>query len=160
MSSGATDGASNDLPNRFPLSARHIACGTALGMVAGLVPKDSAFFWAACLVVLFSNASFYAAVGVAFVFSLVGPLADPITGWVGGFLLTADAIQPVWQWLAGLPVASWTRFNNTVVMGSLVMAGVMYVPVYQLTRSLMSVHGERIGVRMERSRVIRWLSSS
>ena len=42
----------------------------------------------------------------------------------------SEALKPLWTCLYSLPVVPWTKFNNTVVLGNLVLGLLLYAPVY------------------------------
>jgi len=107
-----------------------IGLGVALGMMAGLLPKDNllAVLIATTIVCMRCN---LASAGVsAFLFSWVGLITDPLACLAGSTILEAPQLQPVLAYLYGLPVMPWTSFNNTAVMGNLLLGGLAAYPVY------------------------------
>lgn len=113
-------------------SPEQIALGFAFGMLIGLVPKDNLI--AGCLgVLLFSTrANLGAAALSGFLFTWVGVLADPISHRIGLGLLEWSPLRSTWTWLYNLPVLRWTAFNNTVVLGSLILGMAFFYPVFRL----------------------------
>ena len=103
-------------------SPRQLALGLALGMVIGLVPKGNLV--AICLtVVLFaSRVNLGTGMGGAILFSWVGMLCDPLSHRVGQALLRHPALRSWWGLFMDLPLAPWTALNNTVVLGSFILA--------------------------------------
>ena len=55
-----------------------------------------------------------------------------------GVLVLEPAI-PVYRKLLDIPFVAFTKFNNTVVMGSLVAGLVLYIPVYIISRLLVKL---------------------
>ncbi len=111
---------------------RHLAAGLALGAALGLVPKGNLI--AATFFLLF----FFLRVdkGMAFFCAAIfTPLAYAIDGpahRLGLALLQAPALKGLWTALYDLPIVPLTRFNNTVVLGNLVIAALLFVPLYLL----------------------------
>lgn len=113
-------------------SPEQIALGFALGMVIGLVPKDNLIALSLGVVLFSSRANLGAAALAAFLFTWLGVLADPISHRIGLGLLEYSPLRPLWTWLYNLPLAPWTAFNNTVVLGSLILGLTFFYPVFRL----------------------------
>jgi len=115
---------------------RQLALGFALGMLIGLVPKGN--LTAAALMVVFLGTRVNLGTGLAgaVLFSWVGMLADPLTHRIGAALLTQAPLEPMWARLYQLPLAPWTAFDNTVVLGSLLLGLWLFYPVFRLTELL------------------------
>ena len=113
-------------------SARQIACGFALGMLIGLVPKGNLIALTLGVILFASRANLGAGALAAFGFTWIGLLLDPISHRIGLGLLQFSLLQPTWAWLFNLPFAPWTAFNNTVVLGSLVLGLALFYPTMRL----------------------------
>jgi uncharacterized protein (TIGR03546 family) len=113
-------------------SPERIALGFALGMIIGLVPKGNLIALCLGVVLLSSRANLAAAALAAFTFSWLGILADPVSHRIGLGLLNFSPLVNFWTWLYNLPVVPWTAFNNTVVLGSFVLALALFYPVFRL----------------------------
>jgi len=111
---------------------RHVALGFALGMMLGLVPKGNLLAVGLSMVLFASRANIGVAMLSALAFSLLGSLADPLTGRVGLALLSWDVLRPMWTSLYNLPLVPWTAFNNTVVLGSFLLGLLLCYPAYRL----------------------------
>jgi uncharacterized protein (TIGR03546 family) len=140
-----------------PASAGRLAAGIVCGLFIGLIPKDSLFAWLPCLVLLFTTASVGCAVVSAVLFSILSRLLDPFAHPIGTIILTANGLEQLWSFLYGLPVIPWTRFSNTVVMGQLVLAFMLAIPVYHSSKRLLASHGQLIHERLCRNVVYRWM---
>ena len=111
-------------------SPRRLALGTAFGMILGLLPKGNLLAVGISTVILATRVNLGTAMLAAAVFSFAGVFLDPFTHELGWSLLNAEALQPTWTFLYGLPLAPWTSFNNTVVLGSLMAGLAMAYPTY------------------------------
>ncbi|MEK7858745.1 MAG: TIGR03546 family protein [Elusimicrobiota bacterium] len=109
---------------------RHVAAGFALGAAWGLVPKGNLFSVLFILFFFFFRVDKGMAMLSALFFTAVGYLLDAPAHAIGSSLLHAGALAPLWTWLYGLPIVPWTRFNNTVVLGSLVLGLLFFTPLY------------------------------
>lgn len=118
--------------------AGQIAGGLATGMVIGLLPKDSALPYLIGLVSLALPFSFLASLPSILIFSLISPALDATWDRVGYQALSAGWFQPIGNWLSSIEVMSWTRFNNSVVMGSLICSLAAWPIVYVAGRLIIT----------------------
>ena len=109
---------------------RHLAAGFALGAALGLVPKGNLFAAAFFLMFFLFNVDKGMAFLSAGLFTGVGYALDSLANKIGWTLLKADALRGLWTALYDLPIVPLTRFNNTVVLGNLVLGLALYVPLY------------------------------
>ena len=142
------------------LAPRQLAVGFALGMVIGLVPKGN--LTTIVLVAILCAIRVNLGVGLlsAFVFSWAGILTDPLTHHIGLFLLTHDSLRPLWSYLYDLPVAPWTDFNNTIVLGSLVLGLALAYPAYRFSLPLFGRYTPMMSAKLQRFKVLRFLWSA
>jgi uncharacterized protein (TIGR03546 family) len=112
---------------------RQLAAGFALGMLLGLVPKGNLI--AVSLLVLLFSLRVNAGLGllVAFAFSWAGPLLDPFADKLGMCVLSVGSLQATYATLFNLPLGPWFEFDNTVVVGSLMIGLYAMYPVYWFT---------------------------
>lgn len=141
-------------------SPRQLALGLTFGMMLGLLPKDSLFPYALGLIALLTNANLLTLIVSGFVFSSIGPLADPLTHQIGQWVLTFDPFEPAWIWLCQIPIVPWTRFTNTVVMGSLVLGIVTSVPTYAVSTQFFHKYGNAFFNLVFKNRFANWLIGS
>ena len=139
-------------------SPRLIAAGLTMGFVVGLTPTLTLQSLLLLLVAILTRVNLSAFFLGVFLFSFGAFLLDP---WFHdlGFLLLSD-----WQGMAGLwtvlynaPLAPFTRFNNTVVAGSLASALLLAAPVYLLSRRGVELYRERWEERILNWRLVRYL---
>jgi uncharacterized protein (TIGR03546 family) len=110
-----------------------LAAGFAVGMVLGLAPKGNLI--ALSLLVLLFSLRVNAGVGLlaALAFSWVGPALDPFTDKLGAYVLTVGSMQSTYAALFHLPLGPLFAFNNTVVVGSLLVGLWAFYPAYWLS---------------------------
>jgi uncharacterized protein (TIGR03546 family) len=116
------------------VSPRQIAAGFALGAWIGLIPVGllpTILFFLALVV----NVNLpLLAVGTA-IFKILGFAFDPLANKVGfGLLVKAGGLKGLWTALYNMPLVPYTRFNNTIVMGSFALGLVLLIPLYFLAR--------------------------
>jgi uncharacterized protein (TIGR03546 family) len=125
-------------------SPRAMAGGFALGAIIGLTPKGSLHNAVVVVLIFLLPVNKSASLVSAAVFSLISYLADPLFNRVGEFLLTRPPLQGFWTALYNTPVVPWTRFNNTLVLGSLVMSLALFIPIFLVTAWGVTTYRERV----------------
>ncbi len=113
-----------------------VAWGVTLGLLIGLVPKDSVFTYLAGLAILAISANVICGFLSAVCFTVVGWLAEPLLHKLGAIVLTNESLLQVWAAVYQMPFAPWTRFNNTIVMGALVASAILAIPMFRISRNL------------------------
>ena len=138
-------------------SPRQIAWGLVLGMIVGLIPKGNLIAISLGILLCSLQVNLSAGMLAAGVFSLLGMALDPIAHRIGAGVLLWEAARPLWTWTYQKPLGPWLGFNNTVVMGQLVLGLYLAYPTYLVGRYL----GVKIQPRVKKwlmgYRVIRWL---
>jgi uncharacterized protein (TIGR03546 family) len=133
---------------------RHLAAGFALGAALGLIPKGNLF--AASFVLLFFalNMNKGMALMSATFFTPLGYAVDGLAHRIGLSLLKAEALRGLWTALYDLPIVPLTRFNNTVVLGNLVLGLALYVPLYFAFLKFVAWYNEHWAAKVEKLRII------
>ena len=111
-----------------------IAHAVSCGVLLGFMPKDNLLWYILFIFILFMNIQrgAYALsilLGAAFTVFL-----DPRFDSVGYSILTIESVKPYYASLLDIPFVAFTKFNNTVVMGSFVCGVAAYIPLYVLAR--------------------------
>jgi uncharacterized protein (TIGR03546 family) len=115
-------------------ASNQLALGFALGMVLGLMPKGN-LIAVSLFVLLFSlRVNKGVSLLAAFAFSWFGPALDPFADKIGAYILSAGPLQTTYAALFQLPLGPWFDFNNTVVVGTLVIGLWAFYPTYWLSQ--------------------------
>lgn len=140
---------------------RQVAAGFALGSIVGSVPGLSLQGLAVWFIILIFDVNLSAAFLAFTLFALLGVLFDPLFHLIGYFLLVdVPALTSLWTTLYNAPVAPLTRFNDTIVLGGLVSAFVLCVPVYFGMKRLVIAYRLTIGKRIEKTRIYQVISKN
>lgn len=108
----------------------HIAAGFAFGAALGLIPKENLFAVLFFLLFFLFRVDKGAALISAALFTPLGYGLDSLAHRIGYGLLLSPSLKPLWIRLYNLPLVPWTKFNNTIVLGNLVLGVLLYVPLY------------------------------
>lgn len=138
-------------------SPKQLAWGFALGAMIGLIPKGNLLAIGLMTAVCACRVNL-ASVGLgAFVFSWIGVLTDPLTHRWGLHLLQQESLHSTWVYLYDLPVVPWTRFNNTVVLGSFLLGLMVVLPLFLVTYPVAKRWQPPLADRLRKYRLIKWL---
>jgi uncharacterized protein (TIGR03546 family) len=111
-----------------------LGLGMTFGVIVGLLPKDSLLPYAIGMIAILTTANLLCfGIGVVLA-AIASPNFDGLSHPIGQWFLTFDPIESSLAVLYNLPVLPWTRFNNTVVMGSLILGIAIAPVVYGSTR--------------------------
>ena len=113
-----------------------IAHAVAIGMLLGFMPKDNALWYLLFVFFLFVRVHKGALLLTTLAASLLAGLFDPLFDAIGYAVLTFSPLEPVYAALLDIPFVAFTKFNNTIVAGSLIFSLILYIPVYILIRIL------------------------
>ncbi len=142
-------------------SPRQIAAGFAIGSLAGWVPFNLLYSTTILLLLYVLNVNTgFGILGIA-ILTLFSYLIDPWAGKLGEWLLTGiPALKPLWTFLYNLPIVPFTRFNNSVMLGSLVIALILAWPIYKLAFWGVLQYRARWKDQIEQWRIIKWANAS
>ncbi len=137
-----------------------IGWGIALGFVIGLIPKGNLTAQLLLLLLMALKVNIPFGLLTMFAVSFLNPLADRLTDPLGYALLTAGPLAPLWTALYNMPVAPWTGFNNTVLLGGLLAGAILFVPVYFAGRRFGVFYNEKLRDRVMNSKLVKGLKAS
>jgi uncharacterized protein (TIGR03546 family) len=109
---------------------RQLALGLAMGCIVGILPKDNLIFAGLLVCMIGSGANLITGALSGLGASLLAGPMQPVTHSIGLQFLGAEyIIAPLTKFLQ-LPLAPWTRLDNTVVSGSLILGLIAFLPIY------------------------------
>jgi uncharacterized protein (TIGR03546 family) len=139
---------------------RQISLAACLAMIAGLTPLARPHNLLVLLLVLLLRVNLSAFIIAWGLFSGIAYLLDPLFHRIGIAILQADALNGIWTALYNQPYLLLTRFNNTVTMGSLVVALLLFGPLFVVLNLLIRKYREQILVWIQKTRVMQMLKAT
>lgn len=129
-----------------------IAAGLACGIVLGFSP----FLSLQTLIILFLLFFLRIQVGAAFLsaffFKLVAWIIDPLADLLGKSVLESEGLRPLFVTLYNAPLVPLTRFNNSIVMGSMIVGFLLAIPGFFIFRNLVLKYRVTIVARFEQTK--------
>ena len=137
-----------------------IAAGIACGLILGLTPVFSLQTLLVVFLLFFFRIQIGAALLSATFFAIPAWLMDPLFDRIGGFFLEIPSLKPTWTELYHAPIIPLTRFNNSIVMGSGVVALALVVPMFFLAKKLVGTYREKVVAKFETTRFWKALTAT
>lgn len=112
------------------------ALGISLGLMIGIVPKDSLLPWAIGLFALLLPVNLGATLVAIAIGSVLSVSMDALAHSVGQIVLNSSTVFSYLVTWFELPLFAWTRLNNTVVMGLTTIGILSMIPAYLIAHAL------------------------
>ncbi len=146
---------------RSDASPNQIAVGFVFGMIIGLTP-----FWTfhnmvliALTIILKVNIGM-ALFGFA-IFSAVAYLLDPVFHNLGYYLLVdASYLRSLWIFILDIPFMALSRYNNTVVSGSLAFSKILIIPMFFFARWFVGYYREKVDPKFQKLKIVQVVKGS
>lgn len=116
-----------------------IANAFCLGLVMGFMPKTNALWYLLFIFFMFFRFNKGGYLLMTALGSLAAPPLDALFDKVGYAFLTWPKLTPVFAKWIDIPFVGFTRFNNTIVAGSLVCSVAAYIPFFVIFVLLIKV---------------------
>lgn len=128
-----------------------IAAGIVCGMIMGFSPAFSIQTLLVIAVIFFFRVQIGAAFTSAAFFKLAAFLLDPLFHRVGVEVLEKEDLRPLFTAMYHMPIVPLTRFNNSVVMGSGLVALALAIPAFFAAKKFVSLYRDRFVTRFEKT---------
>jgi uncharacterized protein (TIGR03546 family) len=113
-----------------------LAAGVAAGFVLGMTPAFSLQTILIILIILFFRIQIGAALLGAFFFAFPAYIMDPMFSKVGEIILETEGLSALWTSLYNMPIIPFTRFYNSLVMGSGIVAFSLSPLIFILSKKM------------------------
>lgn len=129
-----------------------IAAGITAGFILGMTPGFSLQTILIWLLILFFRIQIGAALIMAFFFSFIAWVLDPVFHSVGHSVLTMTSLADFFTGSYNMPIIPFTRFNNTLVMGSGVVAFGLSPIMFVLSKVLVQKYRKTVVERFKETK--------
>lgn len=107
-----------------------IAHALALGALLGFMPKTNALWYIIFVFFLFVRLHKPTYCITLLVVSYFAWMLDPTFDSIGYSILTYKPFETIFAHLIDIPFVGFTKFNNTIVIGSLAFGLAAYIPIF------------------------------
>ncbi len=129
-----------------------IAIGLTLGTFLGFSPFFSLQTFLILLFILIFRVQFGIAMLSAFFFKFIAFLIDPMADVLGRWTLELPSLRNLWTTLYNMPLVPYTRFNNSIVMGSFVVALILAPIMFIIFKFVVVKYRLTIGQAFEQTK--------
>ena len=132
-----------------------VANSFCIGFILGVMPKNNLLWWLVFVFFMFVRINKAGYFIMMLLGAFISPYLDPTFHKIGEFVLTYEPLVPVYSKLLEIPFVGFTRFNNTIVCGSLVAGIIAYIPLYIFMLVFIWVWRKWIAPFFNRSKVVK-----
>lgn len=129
-----------------------IASGIACGLILGFAPAFSLQTLLVIMVLFLFRIQIGAATIFAFFFSFIAWILDPISHELGMAILEMEALKPLFTEMYNMPIVPFTRFYNSMVMGSGILSLILAPFVFVLSRILVQKYRATVVARFKETK--------
>lgn len=130
-----------------------IAAGIAAGFILGMSPFLSLQGLLVISLAIVFRIQFGACMVAAFFFKFIAYLLDPVFHQVGLAILNTEGLETIFTTLYNMPIIPFTRFNNSVVMGSGIVAILMSPLIFVLSRIMIVKYREKVVEKFKQTKL-------
>ena len=146
---------------RSAASPNQIAAGFIIGMIIGLTPLWTLHNLILFVLLIILNVNIATALFSLLIFSGIAYLMDPLFHHFGYFILVdLSFLKGLWTTLYNVPVIALSKYNNTVVMGSLATSLLLCLPVFLLVKKGIIYYRENIDTKMQKWKIVQMVKGS
>lgn len=139
---------------------RQISLAFCFSMIAGFTPLFSIHNALVLLLVLVLRVNLSTFIlGLVF-FSGMAYLLDPIFHVIGLNILTANPLENLWTAMYNSAFFRIAKFNNSIVMGSLIFSLLFFIPLYFFTNFLIVKYREKVLHWVQESHIMKLIKGS
>ncbi len=135
--------------------AAEVGAAVAFGFWIACVPATNLLFALLVLVVVLVKVNLGMAIVSSLGFSIFISALDPLAMRLGEAILRSPALTDLFTRFAAMPIVPWTRFNDTLVMGTLVGGAILFVPITLLAAMLVRLYRKHIHARIANSKLVK-----
>ena len=141
-------------------SPAQIAGGVALGLILGVTPLLSIHNIFILFMILLIRVNPGSAALSFLLFSILAYALDPLSHQLGLKILKAPGLQALWTDLYNTPGMRLTRFNNSIVMGSLALSFILIIPAWLGAFTFVRSYRGTLKTKIDNLKVVRLVKAS
>ncbi len=134
-------------------SPGEIAHAFSCGILLGFMPKDNLMWYILFILILFLRIQRSVLTVSIFVGALLTGILDPYFDDLGTYILTQKQLIPYYYKLLNIPFVAFTKFHNTIVMGSLVVGLLVYIPCCVVARLLIFIWRNVFAAKIKNTKI-------
>ena len=141
-------------------SPAQIAAGISFAVIIGLTPLVSLHNLVVILLVLWFRVNLTIFLVAWPLFSILGLLISPLAQSLGFAILQLESLVPVWEAFYNTVIGRWSNFYYGGLMGSLVIAVVLAILLFPVSKILVVNYREKWLEKIEKYHIVKMLKAS
>lgn len=137
-----------------------LAMGMTCGFILGMTPILSLHSLLVFLILFFFRIQIGAAFVIAFFVKFIAFFFDPLFHVVGSAVLEMDTLQGIFTTLYNMPLVPYTRFNNSIVMGSAVITFALSPFIFVLSQIMIVKYREKVLARFQETKLWKFVKAT
>lgn len=137
-----------------------ISLAFCFAFIAGLTPTTSLHNLLILFLVLILRVNFSGFILAFGFFSGLSYALDPLFHFIGLKLLTSDFLNNFWTSLYNVAIWRLERFNNTIVLGSVIFSLVLLMPLYLVSNFTIRQYRQHILAWVKKTRIMQIVSGT
>ncbi len=138
-------------------STKMMILAVVLGLMAGFLPFVNFFTILIFITVLVFRIPIGLFLASFSFFEVIGYFLDSVFNKTGAFLLNLSFLKPLWTFFYNIPFFRWSGFNNTIVMGSLVLGIVFGIILYFVLDKSIKLYRTKVFEKLKTKKYLSWL---
>lgn len=137
-----------------------ISLAFAFSLIVGLTPFFSLHNLIIIFLVSILRVNLSAFILGTTLFSGIAYILDPFFHSLGMTALNNAPLAGIWTKLYNLPVARLARFNNSVVMGSLIFSLILFIPLHIILKTIITKYRQCLLAWAQKLRIVQIIKAS
>ena len=138
-------------------SSKSLVLAIVLGLIAGFLPTINFFTLIIFFIVLILRIPIGLFIASYTIFKIFGFFLDPLFNNLGYVILTTSFLKPIWTFFYNIPFFRWSGFNNTIVMGSLILGIITGIILYVILYKLIKIYRDVVFEKLKKIKFLSWL---
>ena len=132
---------------------KSIAFGVTCGFILGMTPSFSLQSLLIFICLFLFRIQMGAAFVTAFFFAFIALILDPVFHSFGSHILEMGSLKPLFTQMYNTPILPFTRFNNTIVMGSGAVSFLLSPIIFLISLKFIIKYREVVVARIKNTKV-------
>jgi len=137
-----------------------LAAGIACGIILGFAPGFSLQTVLVITMIFFLRIQMGAAFTSAFFFKIIAWMLDPLFDSVGKVILEIGSLKGLYTTMYNLPIIPFTKFNNSVVMGAMIISIILFPVLYVLSKLMIIKYRVTVVKRFQETKFFKALKAT
>ncbi|MCL2294440.1 MAG: TIGR03546 family protein [Spirochaetes bacterium] len=134
-----------------------VAAAITIGITLGLIPAGNIIWFVLLSLTFFLKINFGMQMIVIAIIKPIAHFFDPVFDFVGYRILTTNALEGIFTQWYNMPIVPFTSFNNTAVVGSIIVMILLFIPLWFGVSKLIKLYREKIRDKIMSSAIVKKL---